>query len=237
MATRTRRINTQQTTEDGIIIDEQLESVEQDSLEVILDKEDVQEIPMVLAPVEKPIGNLTLDILQDALLAPDEPIKEIDVQPVIIDTYVELMSPDATLPKLVKNGNYFDLMANFTNIPAVLIITKDNVRINKPVIITENNRQFRGVVLEGHERALIPTNLKFTMPENCKMNIYSKPGLSFNFGLTLCSGVDIINSSYRDALFISIHNTSNIRYTIRTGDKIAQAEIVPFFPVTLKLVS
>lgn len=257
MATRARRINTQQTTDvlDDILIGEditesavdeisnleeikqqdvspiEIETIPFESLDVV--EELIPEIPIVQVILEEPMEN-NMPEVQNMPLTPEVESEGFLVN---IETHVFKLSPDAIVPKQANKESYFDLSANFTGISSVLIITKDNIRINKPVLVLDNNRQFRGIVLEGHDRALIPTNLKFNIPENCKMNIYSKPGLSFNSGLTLCSGVDIIGSSYKDQIYISVHNTSNIRCTIKSGDKIAQAEIVPFFIADIKLIT
>lgn len=254
MATRARRINTSQTdgdiSMDENVTTENLESEETvvtehlESEKTVNEQQDISPVEISPIPFEMPeVIEETIPIIQTTEEIAKNVVSEIvpNVESneffVNIETHVTKLVADAIIPKQNVNSSCFDLSANFTDVPVVLIVTRDNVRINRPVSVLDNNRQFRGIVLEGHERALIPTNLKFNFPENCVLKIYGRPGLSFNSGLTLSSGVDIINSSYKDALYISIHNTSNIRYTIKSGDKIAQAEIAPFFITNFKLIT
>lgn len=243
MATRTRRINT---------IQDSVELIPQDNEPIVVGDDitiEVVSTDELITPAI--IQNYPIDLIHIEDLSPkielSEPMLEV-ISPVLLtinesqesvitnEVQVIKLTTDVIVPKLVSNASCFNLCANLTDITTVLIITKDNIRINKSVTILDNNRQFRGIVLEGHERALIPTNLKFNIPENYMMRIYAKPNLSFNLGLTLCSGVDIIESSYKDALYISLYNSSNIRCTIKSGDKIAQAEIVPCSMTNFKLI-
>ena len=61
--------------------------------------------------------------------------------------------------------------------------------------------------------------------------IFSRSGMSTNRGLTVSTGVSVIDSDYRGEIFVGIRNESDIDQTIHKGDRIAQMVIIPYSEV------
>jgi dUTPase len=222
MAVRSRRITNVQT-----------EEIQTDEIEEIITEIQAEQ---TIEPAI-PVIEMSQEVLQEtfneeivSLLVPevnDEVAPVIANEPFsnIIPIRVIKLTPDATIIKQKKAT--FDICANFSRIDNIVVVKKDGKRTQIKVSTLSNNT--RCVIMDSGDRALIPTNLIFQIPENCKMTLYSKKNLSFNNGLTLSSGVDIIDSNYTDPLFVLMCNNSNTRSTIKAGDKIVEGEIAPYF--------
>jgi dUTP pyrophosphatase len=76
------------------------------------------------------------------------------------------------------------------------------------------------------ERAMIPTGFKFDVPEGYSVRIHPRSGLSYKNGIILANCEGVIDSDYVEEIFILIHNTSDVAFTLNPGDRIAQAELV-----------
>jgi dUTP pyrophosphatase len=81
---------------------------------------------------------------------------------------------------------------------------------------------------------LIPTGLKFHIPQGYKLEVYSRSGLSAKHGIIVLNAPAQIDSDYTGELFVPLHNTLKTareqfceKYTIKHGDRIAQAALVP----------
>lgn len=55
--------------------------------------------------------------------------------------------------------------------------------------------------------------------------------MSTNRGLTVSTGVSVIDSDYRGETFVGLRDESDIDQTIRKGDRIAQMVIIPYSEV------
>lgn len=77
------------------------------------------------------------------------------------------------------------------------------------------------------QREGVSTGLAFEVPPGHVMLVFPRSGQAFNSGLTLTNAVGVIDSDYRGELFVSLYNTSRGVLTYKTGDRIAQAMIVP----------
>lgn len=75
-------------------------------------------------------------------------------------------------------------------------------------------------------RMLVPTGLIANIPEDHSIRIYPRSGISFNQGLALANQEGIVDSDYKEEIFISLINLSNEVQTITHRMRIAQAELV-----------
>ena len=87
-------------------------------------------------------------------------------------------------------------------------------------------------VIHPGEKIKVDTGLKIKTPEGFCAKIYSRSGLAFNHGITVTSGVAIIDSDYRGPIYVALTNCSTKPYNILRGDRIAQMLIERCFSVT-----
>jgi dUTP pyrophosphatase len=76
-------------------------------------------------------------------------------------------------------------------------------------------------------RALIPTGIKLSIPEEYEIQIRPKSGLALNQGLTVLNTPGTVDSGYVGEIKVIIFNTNNSTVTVSKGMKIAQAVLCP----------
>ena len=84
-----------------------------------------------------------------------------------------------------------------------------------------------GFVLAPMQRAVVPTGLRVELPPGYEMQIRPRSGLALKHGITLPNTPGTIDSDYRGPLGVALINLGSKPYTIRHGDRIAQAVIAP----------
>jgi dUTP pyrophosphatase len=83
------------------------------------------------------------------------------------------------------------------------------------------------VILQPFGRALVPTGIKLSIPEEYEIQVRPKSGLAINQGLTVLNTPGTVDSGYNGEIKVIIFNTNNISVTIPKGMKIAQAVLCP----------
>lgn len=96
---------------------------------------------------------------------------------------------------------------------------------NKPV--TRNLTVDGYLTIMPGDRIMVPTGLIFDIPEGYSVRIHPRSGLSFKQGLVLANLEAVIDSDYVQETFVLLTNFSQNHQTIRPGDRVAQAELVP----------
>lgn len=91
--------------------------------------------------------------------------------------------------------------------------------------------------IQPFERKLVPTGLKFIIPDGFEMQIRPRSGLAREFGITLANSPATIDSDYRGEVSICLVNLGNTEYVVTRGLRIAQAVFAPTTFATLKKVS
>ncbi len=89
------------------------------------------------------------------------------------------------------------------------------------------------LVLRPDGQVIIHTGLAFQIPEGHVMLVYSRSGHGFKNGVRLSNATGVIDSDYRGELHVALHNDGRARFTVRHGDRIAQAMIVPVHQVEM----
>lgn len=79
-----------------------------------------------------------------------------------------------------------------------------------------------GVVEPGSATAF-KTGLSVEIPPGWVMMIYSRSGHGFKNGVRLSNVVGVIDSDYRGEVAVKLHNDSKEPFTVKVGDRIAQA--------------
>ena len=76
-------------------------------------------------------------------------------------------------------------------------------------------------------RALVPTGLVLSNPEEYEIQIRPKSGLALNQGITVLNTPGTVDSGYVGEIKVILFNTNNQTVTISKGMKIAQAVLCP----------
>mgnify|MGYP001566795408 FL=1 len=92
------------------------------------------------------------------------------------------------------------------------------------------------LVLAAGARALVPTGLRFVIPEGFEVQIRPRSGLALKHGITLPNAPGTIDSDYRGALGVIVLNAGQDSFTIAHGDRIAQMILAPVVRADFELV-
>lgn len=76
--------------------------------------------------------------------------------------------------------------------------------------------------LDPLERVLIPTGLRFELPENIEIQVRPRSGLALKQGITVLNTPGTVDESYRGEVGVILINLSNKLVVIEPGDRIAQ---------------
>jgi dUTP pyrophosphatase len=76
-------------------------------------------------------------------------------------------------------------------------------------------------------RALIPTGIKLSIPEEYEIQVRPKSGLALNQGITVLNTPGTVDSGYVGEIKVIVFNTNNETVTVSKGMKIAQAVLCP----------
>jgi dUTP pyrophosphatase len=83
------------------------------------------------------------------------------------------------------------------------------------------------VSLQPMGRALVPTGLRFDIPDGTEIQVRPKSGLALKQGLTVLNTPGTIDSGYNGEIKVIVFNTTQEVVNISKGTKIAQAVLCP----------
>ncbi|MCS6821675.1 MAG: dUTP diphosphatase [Microscillaceae bacterium] len=89
----------------------------------------------------------------------------------------------------------------------------------------------RDFVLLPQQRALIPTGIHIELPQGYEAQIRPRSGLAAKRGVFAIFGT--IDSDYRGAIHVLLYNASDVPFTIKNGERIAQMVITTYQKVQL----
>jgi len=81
------------------------------------------------------------------------------------------------------------------------------------------------IILPSLGRALVPTGIRFNVPENYEIQVRSKSGLAINKGLMVLNSPGTIDQGYTGEIKVILFNASAEEQKIEKGMKVAQAVI------------
>ena len=84
-----------------------------------------------------------------------------------------------------------------------------------------------GLVTEFHS-GIYSTGLSFEIPEGYVMLVFSRSGHGFKNDVRLANCVGVIDSDYRGELKIKLTADADGGIAVESGDRIAQAMLIPF---------
>jgi dUTP pyrophosphatase len=93
------------------------------------------------------------------------------------------------------------------------------------------------LVLEPGKRALVPTGLRIALPPRYEAQIRPRSGLAIKEGITVANAPGTVDSDYRGEVKVGLVNLSDVPYTIRRGDRIAQMVVAPVTRVAWQQVA
>ena len=82
----------------------------------------------------------------------------------------------------------------------------------------------------------VRTGLHVQIPPHTVLLIYSRSGHGFNHGVRLANCTGVIDSDYRGEILVKLQNDSDKEFKVETGDKVAQAVLMPFFRMDFETV-
>lgn len=84
------------------------------------------------------------------------------------------------------------------------------------------------IEIKPREIVKIPTGIALGLEDkNVVALIYARSGISIKFGINLANGVGVVDSDYRGEIIVGLTNISNVSYTIKPNDRIAQMVLAP----------
>lgn len=83
------------------------------------------------------------------------------------------------------------------------------------------------IVLSPGARALVPTGLVLAIPHGHEVQVRPRSGLALRHGVTVLNSPGTIDSDYRGELGVLLVNLGTEPFTVRRGDRIAQALLAP----------
>jgi dUTP pyrophosphatase len=88
-------------------------------------------------------------------------------------------------------------------------------------------RSTEEVWIHSNDRKIIPTGLRFDIPEGYEIQVRSKSGLALNQGLMVLNSPGTVDSGYQGEIKVIMFNTTNQKVKIEKGQKVAQAVLCP----------
>lgn len=172
------------------------------------------------------LGPVNLMPVQSALRMVEYPTSD-TIKPINPRVGVYKLRNSAKLPAYATEGSAAaDVYCDLAGYPHINIFFENGVKMIRGVERDSNGVEF--MLLPPNHRAQVPTNLKFDIPPGYKLLVYPRSGLSLNRGLNLANAIGLIDVDYVDQLYILLTNTTNTTQVIRSGERIAQIEIVPY---------
>lgn len=86
----------------------------------------------------------------------------------------------------------------------------------------------KSIQILPHQTLLITTGISVAIPNGYFGGLYPRSGLSSKRGLRPANCVGVIDSDYRGAIMVALHNDTDKVQSIMPGDRIAQLIIQPY---------
>jgi len=93
------------------------------------------------------------------------------------------------------------------------------------------------LVIPPGGRATVPTGLAFAVPAGHEVQVRPRSGLASKAGVTVLNAPGTIDADYRGEVRVILVNLGDAPFTIRRGDRIAQAIVAPVVQVAIAEVA
>ncbi len=91
-----------------------------------------------------------------------------------------------------------------------------------------------GLMLAPMGRVLVPTGVRIALPAGHEMQIRPRSGLALSHGITVLNAPGTVDADYRGPVGVILVNLGSAPYTVRHGERIAQAVIAPVAQVAFE---
>jgi len=91
-----------------------------------------------------------------------------------------------------------------------------------------------GLLIDDHDVVDIPTGLRFEIPDGYEIQIRPRSGVSKYLRILNAPGT--VDCGYRGELFVRVLAQPGTDYTVKRGDKIAQAVLAPVYRAILEQI-
>ena len=81
-------------------------------------------------------------------------------------------------------------------------------------------------VIPAGGTAILDTGLRFRIPVDHALMVYSRSGHGFKHDVSLSNGTGVIDSDYRGELKVKLRNDGTEPFTVKHGDRVAQAMLI-----------
>lgn len=92
------------------------------------------------------------------------------------------------------------------------------------------------VVIEPHQRVIIPTGLAIALPVGYEAQIRGRSGMAARFGVMPANGLGTIDADYRGEIGVILLNTSDEVFTIEPGMRVAQMVIARYEKIVWEVI-
>lgn len=89
------------------------------------------------------------------------------------------------------------------------------------------------IELMPSQRVTIPTGISVQLPDGTAAFIYARSGLGIKHGIVPSNCVGVIDSDYRGEIKVGLVNQSDVPYTIKPFERIAQMIVAPVLKAEL----
>ena len=91
------------------------------------------------------------------------------------------------------------------------------------------------ITIPAHTTIKIDTGIAVALPSGTFGAIFARSGLATKQGLRPANCVGVVDSDYRGAIGVALHNDTDEDKIVNGGDRIAQLIIIPYVLTDLKL--
>ena len=90
--------------------------------------------------------------------------------------------------------------------------------------------------LKPLERKIIGTGIKLALPEGFEAQVRPRSGLAAKHGISILNSPGTIDSDYRGEIGVILVNLSNKKFTVNSGDRIAQLVLKKYEKINWKII-
>ena len=90
------------------------------------------------------------------------------------------------------------------------------------------------IAIPAHQTVLVNTQIAIAFPPQTFGAIFARSGLATKLGLRPANCVGVVDSDYRGAIGVALHNDTEEERIVKAGERIAQLVVIPFIPITFE---
>ena len=145
---------------------------------------------------------------------------------------IDMESPESMLESIGVNAEELEILFSDQSLSKLELNYTNNSDNEQPEYAYESDSGFdlrstEELWVQANDRKLIPTGLRFDIPEGYEIQVRSKSGLALKQGLMVLNSPGTVDSGYQGEVKVIMFNTTNERIKIEKGQKIAQAVLCP----------